>query len=610
MLLPRARVATFMGLIERLKADAVCLGGALRALRMTTPIARNPTRLFPQVVSELADKYGDAPALLSDRECLSYRELARRCNRYARWALSRDLRKGDAVCLLMPNRPEFLALWIGITRVGGVVALLNTHLTGAALAHCINVVRPKHIIVAAELFEAMESARPHIAGDAEIWLHGDADANFARIDREIDGLPGDDLAAGDHRSLTIEDRALYIYTSGTTGLPKAANINHYRIMLATHAFAGVMDTRASDRIYDCLPLYHTAGGLVATGALLVRGGSVVIREKFSARGFWDDIVRWDCTCFQYIGELCRYLVNAPPHPKERAHRLRLACGNGLRADVWREFKERFQIPKIIEFYAATEGNVSLFNFEGREGTVGRLPWYVAARFPTKIVRFDIERQEPFRGQDGFCVECDADEVGEVIGKILKDPSRPGARFEGYASQAETDRKILRDVFEKGDIWFRTGDLMRKDKDAYFYFVDRIGDTFRWKGENVSTTEVEQAMGLFDGIMEANAYGVAIEGRDGRAGMAAIVAKDNLNLTALHEHLARALPEYGRPFFLRIRRDIDVTTTFKQKKLELVAEGFDPGRTADPIYFNDPQRKAFVRVDNALYEDIVAGRVRL
>ena len=204
-------------------------------------------------------------------------------------------------------------------------------------------------------------------------------------------FPAPTSPASDLPALTIEDGALYIYTSGTTGLPKAANMNHYRVMLASNAFAGVMDTRASDRMYDCLPLYHTAGGVVATGALLVRGGSVVIRDKFSASEFWDDIVRWECTCFQYIGELCRYLINSPPSPNERAHHLRLACGNGLRPDVWPEFKRRFRIPRIIEFYAATEGNVSLFNFDGKEGAIGRLPWWVAGRFPTKIVRFDVER---------------------------------------------------------------------------------------------------------------------------------------------------------------------------------------------------------------------------
>jgi len=615
---PRERAAnrfgrppgTDMRWIERLTADVTCLRGALRTLRMTTPIARNPTRVFPQVIAELAEKFVDAPALLSDQERFSYREMAARANRYARWALAQGIQKGDTICLLMPNRPEFLTIWLGVTRVGGVVALLNTNLTGAALAHCINAVKPRHIVVAAELLPALDSTRGLIGGDAKVWLHGDAGSGHARIDHAVDLLSGDDLTEAERRPLTIEDRALYIFTSGTTGLPKAANVNHYRLMLASHAFAGVMDTQPTDRMYDCLPMYHTAGGVLATGAVLVRGGSVVIRDKFSAREFWDDIVRWDCTLFQYIGELCRYLLNSPPHPKERAHRIRLACGNGLRPEVWGPFKRRFGIPKIVEFYAATEGNVSLFNFEDKEGAVGRLPWWIAMRFPTKVVRFDVETQQPVRNAEGFCIECEPDEAGEVIGKILKDPSRPGQRFEGYATETETERKILRNVFEPGDIWFRTGDLMRKDRDGYFYFVDRIGDTFRWKGENVSTTEVEETLGQFDHIMEANVYGVHIPGHEGRAGMAAVVARDNVDLTALHDYLAAQLPEYARPVFLRIREEIDVTTTFKQKKTDMVEQGYDPRATADPIYFNDPQRKAFVRMDAGLFDRINAGEVRL
>jgi fatty-acyl-CoA synthase len=599
-----------MELIERLTADAATLRGLLRTLRSTVPIAKNPTRVFPQLICELAETYGDAPALLSRHESLTYAGLSVRANRYARWASAQGIRKGDTVCLLMSGRPEFLAAWIGVTHVGGVVALLNTHLKGMSLAYCIDVVRPTHLLVEAEMLPALDSARPHMATEPKVWLHGEAKTNFPRLGRELEGFSGEPLAQSERPVLTIEDPALYIYTSGTTGLPKAANINHYRVMLASHAFAGVMDTRASDRLYDCLPLYHTAGGVAAAGAVLLRGGSVVIRDKFSAHEFWDDIARWDCTCFQYIGEMCRYLVNSPPHPGERSHRLRLACGNGLRPDIWRQFKQRFQIPQITEFYAATEGNVTLFNFDGTEGSVGRLPWWLAHRFPIKVVRFDAERQQPLRNTEGFCIECKANEPGEVIGRIVRDASRPGARFEGYASAADTDRKLLRDVFKKGDTWFRTGDLMRKDKRGYFYFIDRIGDTFRWKGENVSTTEVELALARFEGILEANVYGVQIERHDGRAGMAAIVAKDNLNLTLLHDHLAQALPEYARPLFLRIRGDMDVTTTFKQKKIDILKDGFDPGRVADPIYFNDPQKKAFVRLDADLYRDINAGRIRL
>jgi fatty-acyl-CoA synthase len=599
-----------MRLIERLAADLACLRGGLRTLRMTTPIARHPTRVFPAVIEELAEHFGDRPALLSQAECFSYRQLAERSNRYARWALAQEIQKGEAVCLLMPNRPEFLAVWLGVTRVGGVVALLNTNLTGRALAHCINVVQPSHIIASGELFPALKSAQADLLASPRVWLHGEADADLPRIDRDVEGFAGETLARHERRALTIEDRALFIYTSGTTGLPKAANLNHYRVMLAACAFAGAIDVRASDRMYDCLPVYHTAGGVVATGAVLLRGGSVVIREKFSAREFWDDIARWDCTLMQYIGELCRYLVNSPPHPKERSHRIRIACGNGLRADVWAAFKERFQIPQIIEFYGATEGNVTLFNFEGRQGAVGRIPWFFTHRFPTKVVVFDVERGQPMRNAHGFCIECRPNEVGEVIGKILRDPSKPGARFEGYAAETDTEHKLLHDVFEKGDAWFRTGDLMRRDEDGYFYFVDRVGDTFRWKGENVSTTEIEAAIRSFHGALEANVYGVHLPGRDGRAGMAAIVAAGDFNLAAFYRHVAERLPEYARPKFLRICDEIEVTTTFKQKKIDFAKQGFDPESTKDPIYFSDPYAKAFVPMSRSLYERICSGEIRL
>jgi fatty-acyl-CoA synthase len=491
-----------------------------------------------------------------------------------------------------------------------VVALVNTNLAGAALAHCINLVAPKHLIVAAELAGAFASARPHLAVNAKVWLHGADGADLPRIDEEVDGHAGTALAAGERRALTTEDRALYIYTSGTTGMPKAANINHYRLMLASHGFAGIMDTKATDRLYDCLPMYHTVGGVVATGAMLINGGATVIREKFSAREFWDDVVRWDCTIFQYIGELCRYLVNCPPHPKETAHRLRLACGNGLRPDVWGHFQERFRIPQILEFYAATEGNVSMFNFESKQGAVGRIPWFLAHRFPTKLIKYDIETEQPVRTSEGLCVACAANEIGEAVGKILKDPSRPGSRFEGYASEAETEKKILRDVFEKGDAWFRTGDLMRQDENGYFYFIDRVGDTFRWKGENVATSEVSETITTFPGVTQANVYGVAVAGRDGRAGMAALVVEPGFDFAAFRAHLAAHLPDYARPVFLRLLPELDITATFKQKKFDLVRDGFDPGRIGDPLYFNDAERGAFVPLDAALCARIQSGAVRM
>ena len=279
-----------MRFFDRIKGDVAYLRAALRTLKLTTPIAKNPTRVFPNVIDELAEKFKDSAALLSDRESFTYRELAERSNRYSRWALAHGLNKGEAVCLLMPNRPEYMAIWLGITRVGGVAALLNTNLSGASLAHCINIVEPRHIIVASELAATFASTRQHLATNAKVWLHGEGASEFARIDPEIEKLSGERLAPGERRAVTIEDRALFIYTSGTTGLPKAANINHYRLMLASHGFAGAMNTTASDRIYVCLPLYHTTGGVCAVGAALVNGGSVAIRERFSA--WWGDGSGW------------------------------------------------------------------------------------------------------------------------------------------------------------------------------------------------------------------------------------------------------------------------------------------------------------------------------
>jgi fatty-acyl-CoA synthase len=337
---------------------------------------------------------------------------------------------------------------------------------------------------------------------------------------------------------------------------------------------------------------------------------VVISEKFSARHFWEDIARWDCTIFQYIGELCRYLANSDFHPCEREHRIRLCCGNGLRPDVWNRFKSRFQIPRILEFYAATEGNFSLYNADDEVGAIGRIPPYLAHRFPMTLVRFDVERAEPIRDVDGFCTRCAPNEIGEAIGKLSNGKTYISGRFEGYTSEQETNKKIIRDVFEKGDAWFRAGDLMRKDGRGFFYFVDRIGDTFRRNGENVATSEVAEAMTGYPGILEANVYGVTVPGTEGRVGMAAIVVANSFDLSGLWEYLVDRLPRYARPLFLRIRRELDVTATFKHTKNDLAQSGYDPSQTTDVLYSYDFQRQIFVRLDDVSYERIRSGQTRL
>jgi fatty-acyl-CoA synthase len=583
----------------------------LRALELTAPIPRNPARILPTVIEELAEKSGDKPALLSDRESLTYRELARRVNKYSRWALDRGIAKGDVVGLLMTNRPEYFAIWLGIVSVGGVVALLNTNLSGGSLAHCVNVVTPKHVIVANEFIDSLNTALPDLTGWPAIWVHGADHAQFEQIDHNVQQYSGEKLDGSERRLVSVTDRALYIYTSGTTGLPKAANISHARVMQWGHWFAGMMGIVPEDRMYSCLPMYHSVGGVQVPGAVLVGGGSIVIREKFSASQFWGDVVRWDCTLFQYIGELCRYLLHAKTSASSAIeHRIRMACGNGLAPEIWETFKTRFSIPHIFEFYASTEGGVSLFNVEGKSGAIGHIPGYLSHRFAPALVKFDIEQGEPARNEHGFCMRCGINETGEAIGKVVEDPSGIGSRFEGYTDERSSDKKTLRNVFKAGDAWVRTGDLMRKDEHGFFYFVDRIGDTFRWKGENVSTSEVSDAIAAFPGVKHVNVYGVSIPATEGRIGMAAIVTDYALNLAELRMHLMDRLPPYARPAFLRIREDVELTGTFKYSKTDLVRDGYNPVAITDTIYFDNPESQAFHRLDSALFHRIQTGQIRL
>jgi fatty-acyl-CoA synthase len=580
----------------------------LKAIELTSRIEAEPRRLFADVVEDWARRHPERPALLSDGESLSYGALAARINQYARWAQRQGIGPGRTVCLIMPNRPDYLACWLGITGVGGVVALINTRLVGQSLAHCIDVAEADHVIVASGHVEMFETARPYLSRAAKIWVLGEADANGA-LDEALAAMETTPLSAAERGNVGIEDRALLIYTSGTTGLPKAANISHRRILNWGGWFAGLMDVSIDDRLYDCLPLCHSVGGVVAPCSMLSAGGSVVLAEKFSASQFWDDIVRFDCTAFQYIGELCRYLLKAETTKLETAHRLRLAVGNGLRGDIWEAFAERFAIPQILEFYAATEGNFSLFNVEGKPGAIGRIPSLLAHRFPAAIVQVDADGGTPIRGGDGFCVACPRGEIGEAIGRIGS-ADEGGGRFEGYTDAAASEHKILRDVFAKGDAWFRTGDLMRQDAQGFFHFVDRVGDTFRWKGENVATSEVNDAIRDCPGVRDASTYGVNVPGADGRAGMAAIVTDDGLDFETFVQHLSRRLPIYAIPVFLRLCHVLDATETFKQKKQQLIRDGFDPATVGDPLFVRDLETGDYRRLDPDVYARILEGAIRL
>ena len=581
----------------------------IRALDAIKIMDDAPGTTLPALLDDLARSFGDRPALLGEGEQFSYRELAGRSNRIARWAAAEGLAGGDTICLLMPNRPDYVAIWLGLTRAGCVVALINTNLVADALLHSIRAVGSTRLIVAGSLLPAVAAIADRLAPDTHIWVHGHApNQDWPRFEPEITRYSAASLPTTELALPSPHDQALLIYTSGTTGAPKAARVTHARVVEWSFWFAGMMNTQPADRLYDCLPLYHSTGGVVAVGAMLVRGASVLIRARFSARQFWDDVVDGECTIFQYIGELCRYLVGSPPHQRERRHRLRLACGNGLQGEVWTAFVQRFGVPQILEFYAATEGSVSLYNCEGKPGAIGRVPPILAQRFPVGLIRGDAETGEPLRDPTGLCIACGPDEVGEAVGQVLSATPSPARRFDGYTDKAASARKLLCDVFAIGDSWFRTGDLMRRDAAGYFYFVDRIGDTFRWKGENVASTEVAGVIRACPGVTDTAVYGVAVPGHEGRAGMAAITTDGRFDLGELRAYLAARLPGYAQPLFVRIGTELDLTGTFKLAKGRLVEEGYT--NAADPVWFNDHKAGRFIACDAAFLRSIGDGARRL
>jgi fatty-acyl-CoA synthase len=590
-----------MSLIAAIRRETIYLGSILRTLWLLRLVKPGATRLICDIVAAWASKTPDAPAILHGDEVVTYAQLDARANQYAHWARAQGIGRGQAVALLMENRPDFIAAWLGIFKAGGSVALINTNLTGEALAHSIAIAGAAHAIVGAELKVAFDSAAPFLQNVPRCWLQLGGD-----LDTALAAQPATDPGLAARGGLTAKDRAFYIYTSGTTGLPKAANFSHLRMLFMMSGFVGALRPNASDRIYDPLPLYHSTGGVCAVGLAFFSGGALIIKRRFSVHEFWPDIHRHRATMFQYVGELCRYLLNAPPSPLDRGHRIRAITGNGLSASIWREFQTRFAIPRIVEFYGATESNVSMLNYDGTVGAVGRVPDYSEKLLPARVIRFDVESEMPVRGDNGLCIECGPDEAGECVGGMSK---RAGREFEGYTNKADSDKKMLRDVFRRNDIWFRTGDLMRRDEHGYFYFVDRIGDTFRWKGENVATSEVAAALGREAHIREANVYGVHVPGAEGRAGMAALVVDGGFDATVLAAHLKPRLPAYARPIFLRLTPALDVTGTFKQRKIDLVRDGFNPATIADPLYWLNPATGSYEPLTAARYADIVEGRVK-
>jgi acyl-CoA synthetase (AMP-forming)/AMP-acid ligase II len=581
-------------------------------LKLTgTRTRRTFQRSFKDTVARWPNKV--AVEFVDDGRKLTFREMDLLANKFANFFASQGLRKGDVAAMMMTNKPEYICIELALAKIGVVSALFNYNLKGNPLSHSIKVAEAKIVIYDSDLGSVLKD----ISGEhpsVKFLSYGPppADGGFGvRVDELVQ--QGSDTEPDPAVSDSISQDAVLslVYTSGTTGLPKAAIIKHKRVYLTSVGFAKQFNISHSDKIYCTLPLYHSSGGNIGLGMMINLGSTLVLRSKFSARNFFKDLHDTDATVCQYIGELCRYLLATPPSEYDTKHSLRLAFGNGLRKDVWEEFVKRFKVKEIGEFYGATEGNVVFFNYWGHGepyGAIGKGGFLNRLILGWTIVKFDVVHEEPVRDKYGRCIPCEDGEAGELVAFI-----GGTSEFVGYYKNKEaTEKKILRDAFKKGQNCFRSGDLVMADRQSYLHFVDRIGDTFRWKGENVSTTEVSLALSKADELEDINVVGVEVPGKDGRACLAAVTEKEGhkIDLEKLLRVAKEELPAYAVPLFVRLLPKQETTGTFKLMKAKYRSEGIDPEKVTDALFWLDPDTRKYQPFNKAVYESIKTGKAKI
>ncbi|XP_072015110.1 long-chain fatty acid transport protein 1-like [Amphiura filiformis] len=569
-------------------------------------------QLVYDVFRDCARKNPDKVAFVTEEQEWTFKDFDKYSNVIGNYFYEAGFKKGDTVALFLENTPEMVAFWLGLSKVGCIGALINFNLKKESLAHCVNVSDAKVLVFSVELSEAVRQAQPYMNKHIQLFSFGvdrPSRVPCTQLDpllKATSSLPPPVVPGRD-----FKDKLFYIYTSGTTGLPKAAIITNSRFLYMTYGMRYAFGMRASDIIYCTMPLYHSAGGIVGVGQVLIGGTTMAVRKKFSASRFFDDCVKFNATIVQYIGEICRYLLATPSKPSEGQHRVRMAIGNGLRPNIWEEFCKRFNIKKIAEFYGATEGNSNVVNMDGRVGAIGFNSRILPSFYPVSLIKVDEDTGEVIRDSNGLCIACKPGEPGQLIGKIVKgDPTK---EFHGYVNQQATSKKIGYDIFKHGDSAFLSGDILVMDDYGYMYFKDRAGDTFRWRGENVSTTEVESTISKAVKLNDAVVYGVEVPGLEGRAGMAAIVDETgHLDLVSLNHSLKNSLPAYARPVFIRVMNQVNTTGTFKLVKTDLRKEAFNPKhlKPKEKLFFLDGKVGEYAPIDGAVYAAILSGSIRL
>lgn len=562
--------------------------------------------------AEIAKLYPEKKALIMGDRALTFRQGEDFSNRIAWYFKRQGFKSGEVIALFMETQPEYIFVWLGLAKMKVTTALVNTNLRGQQLIHCLRIVGCKAVVFGDEMADAIKEIQSEIH-DMPLFQFNSPERDGSAVLQDTVPLAAE-LEEMSSETFPIvptnpRDTLLYIYTSGTTGFPKAAIITNIRFLLIPLGVFTSARLSPADVVYDPLPLHHTAGGVLGAGQAITQGCTVVLRRKFSASNYWSDAAKHGCTAAQYIGEICRYLLSVPAGPSDKAHKVKVIFGNGLRPQIWQEFVDRFGVGRVLEFYGATEGNSNLINLDNKVGAIGFLSRLVSSIYPLTLVRCDEITGEILRDDHGRCITCGPHEPGLLLGKI--DPKKAILTFAGYADKTASEKKMVRNVRIEGDCYFNTGDILVMDHYGYFYFKDRTGDTFRWRGENVSTAEVEGVISNLVGLKDAIVYGVTIPNTEGKAGMAALADPDhNIDIAALSKGLKTSLPVYARPLFLRILPQTPLTATFKLKKKELMEVAYNVNVCKDPLYFLDQKLGEYVPLTQKMYEDIVLGNIRL
>ncbi|MEE2959550.1 MAG: long-chain-acyl-CoA synthetase [Myxococcota bacterium] len=589
--------------VSRIAKKLPSIAEGLKYLKKTD---KNEALSIVTYLEKNAELYPYFPALMFEDQCYSHATFNGWVNRYAHFLMNEGIRKGDSVAVFMENRPEVLVVVGALSKIGAISALINTNQRSETLTHSLTLAKAKQIIVGEELVEQFLEVRDSftdLIGDTLFvpdGSHSEAPKGFRNIAAESQLKSSRNPLST--QTVRLGDPCFYIYTSGTTGLPKASIMTHFRWMKASAGFGMcALDLRPGEVIYASLPLYHNNALTVTWSSAAAGGAAIAIRRKFSATNFWDDTRKFNAVAICYIGELCRYLYNLPGGPRDRDNPVRKMIGNGLRPDIWTSFKQRFGIEEVYEFYGASEGNIGFVNLLNRDCTVGFCP------LPYAIVEYDLEEDQPVRDSGGFCKKVEKGGTGLLLGEVTEKTP-----FDGYTNADASEEKLLRNVFESGDVWFDSGDLMKDMGFRHAQFVDRLGDTFRWKGENVSTTEVDEVCNKFEGVWEATTYGVQVPKTDGRAGMVSIVIKGDIkefDRAGFYGELSASLPAYAIPLFVRVKTDLETTGTFKHKKQQLKTEAFYLDKVDEPIWILAPGKETYEELTQKTLSAIDAGNFR-